>query len=97
MELSRPFFKKYFICLFLGCFHTRRSCHEDRSHGSQSSGKADQLTFGRGAVAQSVEPPSKGPSLVQLYRGFETRRGIGGKINPSRTIWQRTECSEIWI
>ena len=30
----------------------------------------------RGAVAQSVERP-KGPSLVQLYREFESRSGIG--------------------
>ena len=31
----------------------------------------------RGAVAQSVERPSKGPSLVQFcWRGFESRRGI---------------------
>ena len=29
-----------------------------------------------GAVAQSVERP-EGPSLAQLYREFESRRGIG--------------------
>ena len=32
----------------------------------------------RGRVAQSVERPSKGPSLVQLYRmGSNPGRGIG--------------------
>ena len=34
------------------------------------------LDFCRGAVAQSLER-LKGPNLAQLYREFESRRGIG--------------------
>ena len=57
----------------------------------------------RGAVAQSVEHPSKGIGSVQFYwlmrHGFESRprHKVVGKLNPSRAIWRQTTTTTLGL
>ena len=69
-----------------------------RSNNSTSSAKIYECLWWTccicpDAVAQLVECPSKVTIWCNStdWRGFETRCGIGGRKNPSRTIGQCTE------